>query len=157
MAARDNRVTVARMQQELIEAQTTIATLQADLADVLQECGGMQVERDDARRRLDELKVQRVPGDRVIAPATGPRTPSGELLRERARADALAERVQVLQEANMRADCMHKLPAWGRFRVGDGLSCLILCCALRRDVACCSVYASVRHKAQHETQGAQQP
>lgn len=39
-----------------------------------------------------------------------PPSPRGELLRERARADQLAAVVERLQEANMRADCMHGTP-----------------------------------------------
>lgn len=54
--------------------------------------------------------------DIVAEPAA--RTPRRELLLERARADALEARVHQLQQANMRADCMHEWPVEGRVWAG---------------------------------------
>lgn len=71
-------------------------------------------ERDVGRRKVGHLLMaleQR--GDRAVAVPPPARTPSQELQQERARADALGARVQQLQEANLRADCMHGIPVQG--------------------------------------------
>lgn len=65
------------------------------------------------QRKLDVLAAEIEGRPYTFEPAP-PRTPSQELALERARADALAARVQQLQEANMRAGCMHGIPVQKR-------------------------------------------
>jgi chromosome segregation ATPase len=102
---------VAAVQQELIEAQEELAQLQGDLFRQRQDAAEARRELAIARERIGHLLVQleeRV--DRAVSTPPAPRTPVFELALERARANALAERVQQLQEANMRAGCMHGVP-----------------------------------------------
>ncbi|GGS88293.1 hypothetical protein ACFFV7_51095 [Nonomuraea spiralis] len=102
----------AALVAELVEAREQCADVATALETSLRETAGAKRERDAGRRTIGDLLARLELGDRATMPAPTPLTPGVEVLRERSRADALAERLALLQEANMRADCMHKLPAW---------------------------------------------
>jgi hypothetical protein len=70
-------------------------------------------QRDKAWARIKELQYERAVLVEQVGPVGSPpafRTVTGELLAEKARADALAERLASLQEANLAAGCRHGVP-----------------------------------------------
>ena len=107
---------------ELEEAREQCVEATAVLGAVVKERDQARDELVSARRKLDTVTQQRddawthleaaETGDRVRdrIGSYGPRTPTGELLLERARANALAKRVEELQAANMAQD-LHQLVA----------------------------------------------
>jgi chromosome segregation ATPase len=105
------RASVARLQEELQEATETIGQLEGDLSRERQRGAEARRERDTAREKIGHLLIKmEASGDRAVLCPPVPRTDRQELALARARADALGVRVQQLQEANMRAGCMHEIP-----------------------------------------------
>lgn len=74
------------------------------LEEAREEAAELAAERDGLRARLDEAVRERDPVWRLVADVSPAAATRGEVLRERARADALEERLARLQVANMAAD-----------------------------------------------------
>lgn len=82
-----------------------ITVLEEEVTRITKQRTALRRALDEANCTLAELRDNR-PFDASVRPAAGVTgmVPRAELLLEKARADALAERVQQLQEANMAKD-----------------------------------------------------
>lgn len=106
--------------EELLEAQDAVARLTDDLSEERHASATARRELDAARVEIGRLLIQLEAGDRAVQPFPVPRSVSLELQLTRARADALGARVHQLQEANLRAGCMHGIPVQPRVAGGQG-------------------------------------
>lgn len=108
---------------ELVEAREQCVAMDRLLAVAVKERDTALNDAASARNQLAAAAHQRDDAWKELTAQSGdlipdyvwdyrPPSPRGALLRERARADQLAAVVDRLQEANMRADCMHDIPTW---------------------------------------------
>ncbi|GHH67514.1 hypothetical protein GCM10017673_14620 [Streptosporangium violaceochromogenes] len=95
----------------LVEAAELLEEAREEAAELAAERDGLRVqlaevlrERDGLRVQLDVAVRERDPVWRLVADVSPAAATRGEVLRERARADALEERLARLQEANMATD-----------------------------------------------------
>lgn len=98
----------AKRDLDQVTAQLHLA--EADIARLTKQRSHLGRELNDSRRTLMRERQERAAVWTGMAPTGAGAVSRGELLREKARADQLAGIVERLQEANMRADCMHDIP-----------------------------------------------
>lgn len=108
--AREQGVTAAHFTELDVDRLTRQRDqLAQELTDTRQKLHSITQQRDDAWAELEAAEG----GSDVVRDHIKdyrPRTAKQDLLQARARADQLAERLTLLQEANMRAGCAHGVP-----------------------------------------------